>query len=519
MQYTEEKLNLKRHHDSNELINLLREEVKLIQKEKHLSNRGGTKITYNHFIPAFEKYVAFVVTNNRELYVYNYDSQTYDKSVDTINQLYRKVIDEAPSRTHMTTIKDALIASEYAFEEMDLNSNLIPVKNGIINRDTKELINYDITRFVKHKLNVSYNPDVRYPEDVYEIDRFILDTANNDEERYYGLMQVINYALSGINPHHNIIIFLGEGGSGKSAINKLITSFIDDTQFAALKLNQFNHDKYLSELRDKRVSIGDDLSDGQYIGDLENLKTLSAQGSVTIDIKHKDSIHLKFPGLIIQNAARIPKFSESGTQLKRRLKVYNFKNKFTGAHRKMTNDEFNEMINNEDVKSYLLNQLLNISINNELRGTDEVLLDEVTSINDEYKSFIDSIQYTKLMTLDYIPNSVMRAIYLDINSQKLNDKTAISSGKLISLLKPYMEDLGYQFDNSSVKRPKSCIKQTAIFDDIDEDIDQSRKILFEDQEENGYSFDIKEGNYPNYETIMNKNTPSKCWVQKAEVDE
>ena len=514
MKYTNEKLELKRHDNSTELIKLLKEEASLIQKEKHLSHRGGPKITYNHFIPAFEKYVAFVVTKNRELYVYNYDTQTYDQSVDTINQIYRKVVDEAPSRTHMTTIKDALIASEYAFEETELSSNLVPVKNGIIDRNTKELINYDITKFVKHKLNVTYNPDIKYPENIYDIDQFILDTANNDEDRYYGLMQVINYALSGINPHHNIVMFLGEGGSGKSAINKLITSFIDDTQFAALKLNQFNYDKYLSELRDKRVSIGDDLSDGQYIGDLENLKTLSAQGSVTIDIKHKDSIHLKFPGLIIQNAARIPKFSESGTQLKRRLKVYNFKSKFTGVHRKMTNNQFNEMINHEDVKSYLLNQLLNIDINDELRGTDEVLLDEVTSINDEYKTFIDSIQYTKLMTLDYIPNSVIRAIYLDINGQKLNDKQAISSGKLISLLKPYMEDLGYQFDNSRVKRPRSCIKNVAIFDDIDDVINEGRNILFEDQEDRGYGFDIKDGNYPNYEQIMSKNTSSKCWIKK-----
>lgn len=134
--------------------------------------------------------------------------------------------------------------------------------------------------------------------------------------------------------------------------------------------------------------------------------------------------------------------------------------------------------------------------------------------NDEYKTFIDSIQYTKLMTLDFIPNSVMRAIYLDMNNQDMSYKSAISSGKLISLLKPYMEDLGYQFDNSRVKRPKSCIKNVAIFDDIDDDINEAREMLFEDHEESGYGFDIKNGDYPNYEQIMSKNTSSKCWIKK-----
>ena len=134
--------------------------------------------------------------------------------------------------------------------------------------------------------------------------------------------------------------------------------------------------------------------------------------------------------------------------------------------------------------------------------------------NDKYNLFMSLIQCTKLMNLDFIPNNVIYALYLDINGQKLNDKQAISSGKLISLLKPYMEELGYQFDNSRVKRPRSCIKNIAIFDDIDDTINEGRNILFEDQEEKGYGFDIKDGNYPNYEQIMSKNTASKCWVKK-----
>lgn len=513
-------LDKKRHHDLNDEIEKLSNKMSEVQKAQHLNKGIYTRaLNINHFIPAFEQLHAFIVTNNQDLYIYDYDDNIYRNDNRILYKLFRETTSIVPTTHQINTIRSSLIESDYAFEETELNSNLLPVKNGIVNRKTKELIENDITLFVKHRLNITYNPNVKYPEKVYDIDQFILDTANNDEERYYGLMQVINYALSGINPHHNIVMFLGEGGSGKSAINKLITSFVGDQRVASINLSQFNQDQYLTSLIDKFVSIGDDLSDGQYIGDLDNLKSLSAGGPVDINIKYRrDNYRLIFDKMIIQNAARIPKFSESGEQLKRRLKVYNFKNKFTGSHRKLTNDEFTEMINDEDVKSYLLNQLLDIDIDEELKGTDDELLEEVTSINDEYKTFIDAIQYTKLMTLDYIPNSVMRAIYLDMNNQKLNDKQAMSSGKLISMLKPYMEKLGYVQSREKARRPKSCIKNIAIFDDIDDNINETREMLFEDYEESGYGFDIKDGNYPNYEQVMSKNVPSQCWIKKFEAD-
>lgn len=517
----ESNIENKRHDSLKEESKILLQEMHNFQKfqlQKH--NIYTRSLNVDHFIPAFEKVHAFVVTDNKELYTYDYDLKIYRNDNSILYTLFRLTTSRIPTHSQIETMRHVLIDSKYALSETKLNNNLIPVKNGIINRDTKELIENDITLFVKSRLNIEYKPNVSYPEDIYDINRFILDTANNDEDRYYGLMQVINYALSSINPHHNIVMFLGEGGSGKSAINKIIHSLIGKDHVASINLSQFNQDQYLTSLIDKFVSIGDDLSDSQYIGNLENLKSLSAGGPVDINIKYRrDNYRLTFDKMIIQNAARIPKFSESGEQLKRRLKVYNFKNKFTGSRRKITNKEFIEMINHEDVKSYLLNQLINIDIDEELKGTDDELLEEVTSINDEYQTFIDSIQYTKLMTLDYIPNNVMRAIYLDINNQRLSDKNVISSGKLISMIKPHMEKLGFIQSREKARRPKSCIKNVAIFDDIDETINDSRKILFEDQEENGYSFDIKEGNYPNYETIMNKNAPSQCWVKKAEVDE
>ena len=96
------------------------------------------------------------------------------------------------------------------------------------------------------------------------------------------------------------------------------------------------------------------------------------------------------------------------------------------------------------------------------------------------------------MNLDFIPNSVIHALYLDMNNKSLDDRLVISSVELISKLKPYMKKLGYIQSREKARRPKSCIKNINIIDNI--------------------------VNYPNYEQVMSKNVPSQCWIKKVEAD-
>lgn len=519
IKFNEEDLEQRRHESYDAMIKALKPELDQACKRNYIKTGQHTmKPNIHHLTDAIERVVAFVVTDDNDLYMYDYDKQFYVDNDEIINRIARKVLYNGLSRQQLQTIKYALRSSEYAFRETELSEDEIPVRNGIVNRRTKELKAYDITLFVKNQLDVFYNPDVEYPSEIYDIDRFIFDTANNNETRYEGLMQVMNFAVTGINPHDNIVMFLGEGGSGKSAINKIISAMIGSHNMAALKLSQFNEDKYLVTLKNKITNIGDDLGDSQYIGELENLKTLSAHGKITVDVKHKPAIELKFPGLIIQNAARIPKFSESGEQLRRRLRVYKFENKFIGHKKKMSDKQFAEMINNEDVKSYLLNELIEIDIDQVLMGYDEALSDEVASINDDVGSFVHIMKNTKLMTLDQIPTSVLRAIYLDYHHLKLNDSRAISLGKFDSLMKPHMEKLNYVRSNNTA-RPKSCVDTVAIFDDIDASADRVREMIVDreltvDRKRNGvYSFDSLDDTHPCYEQIMKENTPSTCWVK------
>lgn len=107
---------------------------------------------------------------------------------------------------------------------------------------------------------------------------------------------------------------------------------------------------------------------------------------------------------------------------------------------------------------------------------------------DEYAKFVNWIKDTSIITLDYIPNTVLYALYLDMNNKNSFDKSVISSVKLISILKPYMKKLGYIQSREKARRPKSCLKNINMTDNISD--------------------------YPNYEKVMSKNVPSQCWIKK-----
>lgn len=488
-------------------------------KAQKLQGDKSKKLNEVTALELLEKYYAYTYDKENDMVMlYDYDAKLYTHNQSVLRRAMRALIGEVSKENTIQAFVNHLGYEDHAYPAKIPNFNYLATKDCLINLDTMERYDYSIDWFITSKISTNYiERDIEdYQLRGQSLLNIIWNFANHNNDRFIGLKQIIYNSITKNKYGNEIIMLIGRGGSGKSALNKLIKSFVGDQYHAALKLSQFNEDKYLSTLRNKVVSIGDDLGDGQYIGDIENLKSLSAHDSVTVDIKHKKGIELTFSGMIIQNAARIPKFSESGEQLKRRLRVYHFQNKFTGVHNKLSNEEFNKMIHNEDVKSYLLNHLLTIDIHEELVGCDELLLEEATSINDDYQSFASSIRYTKLMTLDYIPQSVLKAIYFDYNDYKLRDKNKISSGKLISLMKPHMEKLGYQYNNEVVKRPKACVKDVQILEDIDETMNDSavQKIFNDnDMQEEAYSFELDDNDYPNYTSVMRKNIPSKCWVK------
>lgn len=452
MELSHEQIEAKRHNSFSDAIEKIKKETKKWKYIMQCETGSNEKLNYDHLIPAIERCYAFVVTNSRELYFYDYDENIYCEYDDILNQIHRKVIVKAPTRNSMLTIRDALIASKYAFKETKLSNNEIPVRNGILNRETKELDAYDITKFVRYKLNVEYKPHIDYPDGVYDIDQFLLDTANQKESRLKGLMQVINYAISGINPHHNIVMFLGEGGSGKSTFGELIESIVGKNNVSNITLEDTSDDNKLLNLMNKHVMIGDDINDEVYLDKLKHLKSLSSGKTTIINRKYKTSIAMDFNGLIIQSLPTMIKMRDRESQLKRRMLYFKFENSFINDG--IDPNEITEFINQQEVKEALLYYILNepgLAEMEEYIGHDKDLSDEMTELNDPYYELDQYVKnHTQLYQADRISISVLTALFNDLQENDVDSYNRIKSKTLSSHFRSYLEEQGYVKNKNSL---------------------------------------------------------------------
>ena len=69
--------------------------------------------------------------------------------------------------------------------------------------------------------------------------------------------------------------------------------------------------------------------------------------------------------MIIQNLVELPIFDQYDDfykELNQAIKIYKFENNFVNSDQSISPIEIDKMINNQDVKSYLLNQLLDLNV-------------------------------------------------------------------------------------------------------------------------------------------------------------
>lgn len=369
-----EELDFKRH-SSNE------DEAKLFIEKfmNHPDKPYKKKLSLKHlyFKSLLHAYHAYIVTDYHELYIYDYDEKIYRNDDQVLRKLYLKVLRGIPTDAEILDLKYDLIYNHKQFaltkedyhekDNSEFFKQLIPVQNGVINRQTKELIDYDITLFFKNKLDIIYQPDVSYPDDIYNINEFILNAANNDQDRYNDLMQLINYSLTGYNHEHKLILFLGAGGSGKSAFGRLLKSMIGSFNCANLSLDQFKTDHYISALNNKLLNIGDDFDYTSKLKKFSQLAQLVTGEGVEYHEKYQRGRNsfLKSNKLIIQNLVELPIFDQYDDfykELNQAIKIYKFENNFVNSDQSISPIEIDKMINNQDVKSYLLNQLLDLNV-------------------------------------------------------------------------------------------------------------------------------------------------------------
>lgn len=440
---------------------------------KNVKNSGrlNQPLSLNDMTNILEQFLSFAIIGvtpgmsvaTGQLWIYNYDEKRYDTHSDILDRYLRAMSDNIISNSKLQDIIRNLKVSPHAILPAELSASQLPFKNGIYDYKNEDFIEASPKILLSSYLNIDYKkidvcPEITPGKNVLDL---IMDVANNDHERYIGLLQVIKQSIVGKTLDNSFVLLLGEGGSGKSTIMKLITNIVGQNNVSNIKLDEFGNDNRLLKLNSARVCIGDDNKDAIHVGSMENLKTLTGGNSISISRKYMTDLSLNFPGVIIQGVARIPRFDDANEQLRRRLVVYPFEKSFVNNPDKLDYHLLDKYLDDNDVKAFLVNHVMTmpeLMDQKEFIGWDKALAEEVVDLNNPIGEFIEIFSDTDLFNIDILPTDLLYAAYLDYFEINGNSKHVNNKAGFLSKIRPELKKFGYTKMSGITSRVKSALK-------------------------------------------------------------
>lgn len=210
------------------------------------------------------------------------------------------------------------------------------------------------------------------------------------------LEEIIGYSLYANPFMQKCFIFYAGGSNGKSAFLKLLSNFFGYENITQITFNDFTDDTKINSLRDKILSVGDDISASR-LKESDRFKKLVTGEDILLNIKYRVApITLNNKATLIFSCNQLPEINDTTYGLYRRLIIIPFNNTFK---KELGNLDLNinEKLNTNEIRSALFNIALKglsrLLVNQEFTYPKEVgnLLKDYRKSNNSVLQFIDEI--------------------------------------------------------------------------------------------------------------------------------
>ena len=295
-----------------------------------------------------------VIKINDNLHIYK--NGYYTSNTDEIERIMLQYIVNSTRTPRLETIRYL----ELKAEEISLETpTLISVKNGVLNLETKQLLEFSPEYKIKNKILINYN-STAYSE---IMDRTLNKICCNDKQLRMLIEEMIGYIIFRRNEIGKAFILTGSGANGKSTLLDVIKRLIGKENISSVALNELNDRFKTFQLEGKLANIGDDISNG-YIEDNSTFKKLVTGETVNVERKGKDPFDFENYSKLIFSCNEMPRINDLSDALKRRLIFIPFNAKFSKK-----DDDYDPFIIDKLLSEESLEYLLRISLD----GLDRVL--------------------------------------------------------------------------------------------------------------------------------------------------
>jgi putative DNA primase/helicase len=251
---------------------------------------------------------------NRNIYVKRDGIWTVDNLAlrHKLNSLWRNC-----TRHDEMEVINKLLGITGGGDDLEVDKHHINFANGKYNLADKTLRGYTDEDIIFTRFNCEYHKDA--PSDCAVVDDFIsyLVCGNKDEARM--IWEMIGYVLTPTNAKQKAFLLVGEGGTGKSVLLKLLEKLIGKDHTKAASIQDLNSYNTLASLYGKQLCIMDE-SDG-YVKDITGFKIASSGGRLKARFLYQEEFDFHFEGKIVMSGNRVPKFFDTGGAIFRRVIV------------------------------------------------------------------------------------------------------------------------------------------------------------------------------------------------------
>lgn len=235
------------------------------------------------------------------------------------------------------------------------NPRYVPVGNGIVDLETKQILPYTPDAYVKTKietplLTAEYGtgrvlkpvPLIEPKEPVFNnadgttwtFDEWLNSIACGDGEIVELLWQVLHAACNTNKAValHKAIFLLGNaaGNNGKGTFQTVLQNLVGRHNYGLKKVAEFEERFAMESLVNKSVVIGDDNPANTVIADKSNFNSIITGDPVIVEQKHHTEYPAQIRALVIQSCNKMPRFSDDGG-VYRRLLIVPFNADFNGT--------------------------------------------------------------------------------------------------------------------------------------------------------------------------------------------
>ena len=280
---------------------------------------------------------------------------------------------------------------KFALSDPDIS----PFKNGMLNRETRELIPYSPDYINTCKFATNYNPNATLPviqqEDgtVWSPD-MLLPSFTSDPEVARLLMEGVAMALRPYKKWDVMLMpYATSGNNGKGTYCQLIRNLLGEINTSGLNIQQTEQEFMLTGIESKRAIIGDENVVGGYLEDATKFKCLVTGDKLTVNVKYERQRDVAFQGIIIQCINELPKLRDRSRSFTRRIRIIDFDQSFMGRENKYIKSDY---IRRPEVLEWFAKVAIDMDIDEISEPQSCIdMLNEYLAYNDPIRDFANEI--------------------------------------------------------------------------------------------------------------------------------